>query len=490
MTAVTQSLSGASSSQKLGWEAIDWPTVQNQVRRMQMRIAKAIKLKRYGKAKVLQRLLASSFYAKLLAVKRVTENRGANTSGVDGITWNTPKQKMRASLELNRRRYQTRPLRRIYIPKRNGQMRPLSIPTMKCRAMQALHKLGLEPIVETLADHNSYGFRPKRSTADAIEQCFNALARKNSAQWVLEGDIKSCFDRIDHEWLLANVPMDKQILRKWLNAGYIEGGDFHETLEGTPQGGVISPCLLTMTLKGLETTLKKLCPLSRKHPNKINLIVYADDFIVTGASKDILESQVKPAIESFLKERGLELSSTKTKITHIDDGFDFLGFNVRKYKGKLLITPAKDRMKGFLANIGDLIKKNSTAKTEILIRQMNPKIRGWANYYRHVVATRTFSKVDSVIFEAIWRWAKRRHPTKSSRWVQKKYFCTHRADRWTFFAPIIDKDRKSYCLNLFKARWTPIRRHIKIRAEANPFDPKYRDYFISRRTRKFMAGSD
>jgi len=490
MTAVTHSLSGASSSQKLDWQAIDWPTVQNEVRRMQMRIAKAIRMKRYGKAKALQRLLTCSFYAKLLAVKRVAGNSGAKTPGVDRVTWKTPKQKMNAVFDLKRRGYQTQPLRRIYIPKRNGKLRPLSIPTMRCRAMQALHKLGLEPIAETLADRHSYGFRPWRSTADANEQCYCALAGKNSAQWILEGDIKSCFDKIDHDWLLANVPMDKVILRKWLKAGYVEGGDLHETMEGTPQGGVISPCLLTLTLRGMEAALMTIRRKPSNYSNKVNLIVYADDFVVTAKSKEMLETQVKPILESFLKERGLTLSGEKTKITHIEEGFDFLGFNVRKYKGKFLSKPSKDRVKGFLANIRDLIKKNRTVKTEVLIQLLNSRISGWANYYRHVAAKDTFSKVDDDIFWTIWRWAKRRHPKKGRRWIRKKYFRTKRFDRWTFFATMLDEDRKPYCLDLVRASGIPIRRHIKIQAEANPFDPKYRAYFADRRTSKRVSGSD
>ncbi len=276
-----------------------------------MRIAKAVRENRYGKAKALQHLLSRSFYAKLLAVKRVTGNRGSKTAGVDGVTWTSPKQKMKAVLDLGKRGYKTLPLRRIYIPKRNGQLRPLSIPTMKCRAMQALYLFGLEPISETLADPNAYGFRPKRAAADAIEQCFNLFARKGTAQWVLEGDIKSCFDRINHDWLLANIPMDKVVLRKWLKAGYMEDDTIFKSEDGTPQGGIISPCLLTIILRGLEGTLKKPWPV--KNPHKVHIVTYADDFIVTGSSKSFLEEEIRPRIEAFLKERGLELSTEKNQ---------------------------------------------------------------------------------------------------------------------------------------------------------------------------------
>jgi len=281
--------------------------------------------------------------------------------------------------------------------------------------------------------------------------------------------------------------MDKKILRKWLKAGYIEGRTLHLTEEGTPQGGIISPCLLTMTLRGMELDLKKRSPV--KNPEKVNMVVYADDFIVTGSSKEVLENKVKPALETFLKERGLTLSNEKTKITHIKEGFDFLGFNVRKYKGKLIIKPSIRHVKDFLSSIRKLIGKNGTVKTDELIRQLNPKLRGWANYFRHVVAKRTFQTVDHFVFDAIWRWAKRRHPKKGARWVRKKYFRTHQNNHWMFFARILDKDGKTDFLHLFKVATIPIRRHVKIRAEANPYNIEYMDYFNHRETRKRKPGS-
>jgi len=436
MTVMAMPLTGAPSAVELTWDAIDWQKVGAHVRQLQMRIAKAFRAGKRSKARALQRLLTRSFYAKLLAVKRVVQNRGAKTPGVDNVVWRTSKQKMQAALALKRRGYKTKPLRRIYIPKKQkGKLRPLSIPAMACRAQQSLHLLSLDPISETIADKNSYGFRPLRSTADAIEQCFKALARRYSPQYILEADIKSCFDKISHTWLLKNTVMDKQILGKWLAAGYIEKGKLCPTSSGTPQGGQISPTLLVVTLSGLEAAVKAVA----SQPDKINVCVYADDFIITGATKEVLENKVKPVVEAFLSERGLTLSKEKTKLTHISEGFDFLGINIRKYNGKLLMKPAKSSVKRFLADIRETIKHNKTAKTENLIRMLNPKIRGWSNYYSHVCSKRTFGYVDHCIFKSIWRWAVRRHPNKSKQWIKDKYFQCSGFRNWEFLTKAKNK---------------------------------------------------
>lgn len=323
------------------WHGVEWRKVHQNVRRLQARIVKATQEKRWNKVKALQHLLTRSLSGKLLAVKRVTENSGKRTAGVDKVTWETPEKKIAAVYSLKNRGYKPLPLKRVHIPKSNGKTRPLGIPTMKDRAMQALYLLALDPISETTADPNSYGFRKGRSTADAIEQCFTILARKGRAEWILEGDIKGCFDNISHEWILQNVQMGKVILRKWLKAGYLDKNAFNRTEEGTPQGGIISPVLANLVLDKLETELNDLFPVRRKEQRQFNFVRYADDFIVTGRTKELLETKVKPLIKGFLNERGLELSNEKTKITHIADGFDFLGQNVRKYNDKLLVKPSK-----------------------------------------------------------------------------------------------------------------------------------------------------
>src|ERR1017187_953731 len=403
---------GAVSNEAKEWYAIDWRTIQRNVRRLQVRIAQATKEGWWGRVRALQRLLTHSYSGKVLAVRRVTENDGSKTPGVDREIWDTPEKKTWAVHELRRRGYQPQPLRRVYILKSDGKsLRPLGIPTMMDRAMQALHLLALDPIAETTADKNSYGFRQQRSCADAIQQCFNAL-RVATTQWILEGDIKSCFDEISHDWLLAHVPMDRAILQKWLKAGYMEKHVLHETTEGTPQGGIISAALANRALDGLERVLREKYPsrtrlksLGDKLPS-LNFIRYADDFIITSKSKELLEGEIKPLVEQFLQKRGLELSPTKTVITHVEKGFDFLGQNVRRYpNGKLLIKPSKKNVKTFLGGIRRTIKAALGSSAAALIEELNPKIRGWANYHRHVVSKHTFARVDREIFSCLWRWA-------------------------------------------------------------------------------------
>ena len=416
------------------WDGINWASAQRHARGLQARIVKAIQGGRHNKAKALQWLLTHSFSGKALAVKRVTENKGKNTPGVDKVTWNTPGAKINAIASLKRRGYSPLPLRRVFILKKNGKTRPLGIPVMKCRAMQALHLLALEPIAETTADLNSYGFRPERSTADAGEQCFNSLAKKASAEWVLEADISSCFDKISHDWMIANIPTDKVILKKWLKAGFVYQNELFPTDAGTPQGGIISPVAANMTLDGLEAMLAEKFPKAKRRGLKMNMVRYADDFIITGHSKEWLENEVKPAVVEFLAERGLILSPEKTKITHIKDGFDFLGWNIRKYSGKLLMRPSKANVKAHLDKIREVIKANKTAKQAVLIRLLNPVLRGWANYHRHVVAKETFARIDHHVWSMLWRWAVRRHPRKGARWVKEKYFKTKGPRNWAFTA--------------------------------------------------------
>jgi RNA-directed DNA polymerase len=356
--------------------------------------------------------------------------------------------------------------------------RPIGIPTMKDRAMQALYLLALEPISEIRADKHSYGFRPKRSAADAIGQCFLTLSRKTSAQWILEGDIKASFDEISHRWLMEHIPIDKTLLQQWLAAGYMEEGTLYDTIAGTPQGGIISPTIANMTLDGLMEVVEQ----ATDKTDKVHVVRYADDFVITGHSREILEQTVKPAVVTFLSERGLMLSEEKTHITHIDNGFDFLGFNVRKYNGKLLIKPAKKSIKTFLDTIRTLIKSYPTIKTDSLIWLLNPKLRGWANYFRHVVSKEIFSKIDDLIFKALCRWTKRRHPNRSAKWLYDKYFRHPMPATWWFHAKSNTADGRLVLFKLFKLAHVKIERHVKIRGKATPYDLAYVAYFAKRKT--------
>jgi RNA-directed DNA polymerase len=472
---------GAPADGTLNWHRIDWYQVQRTVRRLQARIVKATQEGRWGKVKALQHLLTHSFSGKALAVRRVTENHGKNTPGLDRVLWDTPEKKAQAICALRQRGYQPQPVRRVYIPKRTGKKRPLGIATLRDRAMQTLYLLALQPVAETTGDANSYGFRPERSPADAIEQCHTVLSRQYSPPWILEGDIAACFDGLSHQWLVEHVPLDRSILQKWLNAGYLDKHVFHRTEEGSPQGGPLSPALANWALDGLERKLRGLYPTFHSaRKAKINLVRFADDFIVTGSSRELLEREVKPLVEQFLRERGLELSQEKTTITHIDDGFDFLGQHLRKYNGKMLIKPSKKAIKALLDNVREIMKTNKGVSAGVLIQRLNPLIRGWALYHRHVVSKKVFHDVDNAIFPLLWQWARRRHQTKPYRWIKDKYFLSHGGRNWVCTGTLKQTDGELLTVRLFQAASVPIKRHIKIQGKANPFDPAWEPYFEKR----------
>ncbi len=480
-------LTDAPAGRYCKWKSMPWKTIRRNVRRLQERIAKAVKKKKFRTAAALQWLLTHSYHAKLLAVKRVTSNKGKRTPGVDKVTWKTAQKKLAAVNQLKRQGYKPQPLRRIYIPKKNGKLRPLSIPTMKDRAQQALYKMALEPVAEATADPNSYGFRMHRRCADAIGQCFITLAKQRSPKWVLEADIKACFDEISHQWILDHILMDKKILVKWLKSGYMEDNKVYPTIHGTPQGGIISPTLANMVLDGLEETAGKCVPAKVRGNirSKINVIRYADDFIITANSKKLLKDKIKPAVEIFLKERGLSLSQEKTKITRIDSGFNFLGQTVRKYNGKLLIKPARKSIKSFLNNIKDTIQKHRGTAAQVLIGALNPIIRGWVNYHRHIVAKRTFSLIDTYIYKSLWKWMKRKHQSKSKHWLARKYWMGG-SKPWVFSAQVANKRGQIRTYELLHPGRVIIERHRKIKSSAIPFDPEYKQYFRDRR--RVIAG--
>ena len=461
----------ALSSEPQQWHDVDWRRVQRNVREMQVRIAKACREGKWRRVKSLQRMLTRSKSARFLAVRRVTENQGSRTAGVDKQLWDTPNAKWNAVGQLKKRGYRARPLRRVYIPKSDGRERPLGIPTMTDRAMQALYMLALSPIAETQGDPNSYGFRIERCTADAMAQLFLCLSKRASACWVLDADIEGFFDNINHEWLLRKAPMDMRMLRQWLKAGIIHKGQLHATDAGTPQGGIVSPTLANLALDGLETHLKEHLGVTRAKKLKVNVVRYADDFVVTGTSPEVLENEVKPWVEQFLAARGLRLSLKKTRIAHIDEGFDFLGWNFRKYDGTLLIKPSKKNVKAFYSKIREAVDSLKTGKQEDLIRLLNPKLRGWALYHQPVVAKQAYSRMDYRVFIKLWRWAKRRHPNKSLEWVRKKYFRPSGERNWVFATTVTDEAGVKREVELYSLASTPIERHKKVSGEYNPYDP-------------------
>ena len=433
----------------------------------------------------LQWILAHSFFAKLLAIRRVTSNKGKNTPGVDGVVWKTSRQKMNAVKLLYRRGYHALPLRRVHIPKKSGKLRPLGIPTMRDRAMQALYAFTLSPIAETFGDPYSYGFRQGRSCADAISHCFHRFCFKSSPQWVLEADIASCFDEISHTWLLENIPVDKMVLKQWLSAGFLDKGELFPTLKGTPQGGIVSPILMNMTLDGLEKVAKTGVPFYCKGTtlkNGVMVIRYADDFIVSAKDCNLLTEKVLPSLKQFLAKRGLALSEEKTRITHINEGFDFLGQHVRKYpNGKLIIKPTRKAIHGLMSSARNILEAQCVQDNWSMIRRLNQLIRGWCNYHRHVCSSSVFSWFDTWLHFEIRRWLHRRHPNKGRLWIKKNYFRSYRGIRWSFFALKKNADGKKEYRDLIKAAWTPIVRHIKVRGEANPYDPAWDDYFKTRK---------
>jgi RNA-directed DNA polymerase len=485
------------------WATINWKLVNKRVRNLRQRIYRATQNGQWNKVRSLMKLMLRSYSNLLLSVRRVTQvNQGKKTAGIDGQTATTPAARVALFGEMQEYSlWQVRPTKRVYIPKSNGKQRPLGIPTVKDRIAQAIVKNALEPNWEPRFEANSYGFRPGRSCQDAIDQCHIRLCKgkKNSPgdNWVLDADIKGAFDNISHKYILEAIGQTpgRELIKQWLKAGYVESKIFHETESGTPQGGIISPLLANIALDGIDHLLAgfhkvKIYQSSpkakRQRTSKVKLgkygfIRYADDFVVTAETKEDIEEAI-PVIQEWLAVRGLELNPDKTNIVHVEQGFNFLGFNIRQFSGSCYTFPQKVKVLAFLQRIRDWLKQNKHTSQQTVIKYLNPILRGFGNYYRFGSSKQVFGYIDHKVWKMLWRWCLRRHPDKGKRWVMKKYFRTHYRRKWTFAVDAADRRGKKKVLCLYRVKDIPILRHVKIKGTASPDDSTLTKYWKDRLT--------
>lgn len=452
------------------WNLMPWDSIQKSIRKLRQRIFRATRERRWNQVRSLMKLMLRSYLNLLISVRKVTlQNQGRKTAGVDGRIALTAKARWKLVSEMVQHApWTVKPARRVYIPKpgKPGQTRPLSIPALRDRAAQAMMKNALEPCWEARFEANSYGFRPGRSTHDAIRHCWELFKAHGARPWILDADLRSAFDKISHEHILRELgPIPgRELIRHWLKAGYVEAEILYATESGTAQGGIISPMLLNIALHGLTQKLGR----------QYGYVRYADDFIICARTQEGIETGRK-IIEEWLTPRGLELHPEKTRIVHIDDGFNFLGFSIRRYRGKCLCKPQKEKVLMFLSKLRLWLSNHKQATAEHVIRHFNRILPGWANYYRRGVSKEVFAYVSHQIWQMLWRWCLRRHRNKSKYWVRNRYFGSPETKSWNFQA-----HTDTGTIYLYSVASTPIVRHTKVMGTASPDDPDLRDYWQAR----------
>lgn len=476
------------------WDAVDWRRTHRLVRNLRQRIFRATRAGDIKKVRSLQKLLLRSYSNILVSVRRVTQtNAGRNTPGVDKIVVKTPRARGELVDLLDTfQPWRSRPVRRVYIPKSNGKQRPLGIPTVQDRCLQAMVKSAVEPEWEARFEGSSYGFRPGRGCQDALAKVHSLCRATTRKRWIVDADIQGAFDNINQDFLLATLGQvpGRELIRQWLKAGVLEDGVFHETPLGTPQGGVISPLLLNLALHGMEAALGVRHNTKGESIGKRAVVRYADDFVVSCESRADAVYVKEVILPKFLAERGLTLSEEKTRIVHLTEGFDFLGCHVRQYRCpkttrtgyKCLIRPSKQSVDKVRQKLREAWRELKGQSLNAVLWRLNPIIRGWANYFRTQVSSRVFQKLDHGMYLRALRYIKHTHPHKSKDWRVKRYFGKlnpKRKDRWVFGDTRPHQDgRPRY---LIKFSWHKIVRHVPVQGRHSPDDPGLREYWWSRR---------